>query len=73
MTQPYVARKLGLSKAELQRKLNNKLKFNEQQLRCLVYLVGAERAIDIIYFPTMRVKKMIIEKTFGINKGDKHE
>ena len=36
-TQPYVARKLGITKAELQQKLNEHEPFNEQQIRSLLW------------------------------------
>lgn len=42
-TQPYMARKLGITKVELQRKLNEHELFNEQQIRSLVHLVGRRR------------------------------
>lgn len=64
-TQPYMARKLGIMKEELQRKLNEHEPFNEQQIRSLVHLVGAEAAIDIIYFPTLKEKRRVWQLTFG--------
>lgn len=64
-TQPYMARKLGITKPELQRKLNNHELFNEEQIRSLVYLVGAKAAINIIYFPTIKEKRSVWRKTFG--------
>lgn len=64
-TQPYIARKLGITKEELQRKLNEHELFNEEQIRSLVRLVEAEAAIDIIYFPTLKEKRRVWRKTFG--------
>ncbi|WP_251546369.1 hypothetical protein [Pumilibacter intestinalis] len=64
-TQPYVARKLGITKTELQRKLNEHELFDEEQIRSLVYLVGAEAAIEIIYFPTIKEKYKVWQKTFA--------
>lgn len=64
-TQPYIAKKLGISKAELQRKLNEHEPFSEQQIRTLVQLVGAEAAIEIIYFPTLKEKRKVARKAFG--------
>lgn len=64
-TQPFMARKLGITKAELQRKLNEREAFNQKQIRSLVFLVGAEAAIDIIYFPDIKQKRRIWRKTFG--------
>lgn len=68
-TQPYVARQLGIDKAELIRKLNERELFNESQIRALVYLVGAESAFQIIYFPTLAEKREVFEKAF--HKGGK--
>ena len=67
-TQPYMARKLGITKSELQRKLNEHELFNEDQIRSLVYLVGAEAAINIIYFP--RLKK---SAGYGERPSDENE
>lgn len=64
-TQPYVARKLGITKSELQLKLNEHEPFTEQQIRSLVYLVGADEAINIIYFSSLKEKRRVWRKTFG--------
>jgi len=64
-TQPYMAKRLGITKARLQKKLNEHGLFDETQIRSLVYLVGAETAIDIIFFPTIKEKRMVWRKTFG--------
>ena len=76
-TQPYMARKLGITKPELQRKLNEHELFNQDQIRSLVYLVGAKAAINIIYFPTIKEKRRVWRKTFGRNKegntNERHE
>ena len=72
-TQPYVARKLGITKAELQQKLNEHEPFNEQQIRSLVHLVGADAAINIIYFPTLEEKRRVWRKTFGRKRKEEDE
>lgn len=64
-TQQYMARKLGITKPELQRKLNEHELFDEEQIRTLVHLVKAEAAIEIIYFPTLKEKREVMRKTFG--------
>lgn len=64
-TQPYIAKRLGITKEELQRKLNTHEPFSEKQIRTLVRLVGAESAIEIIYFPTLKEKRRVWRKTFG--------
>ena len=38
-TQPYVARRLGVSAEEFKRKLREHEKFNEYQISCLVELI----------------------------------
>ncbi len=63
-TQPYMAKRLGITKTELQRKLNKHGLFNEDQIRRFVQLVGARAAINIIYFPTIREKRLVQYKTF---------
>lgn len=72
-TQPYIAKRLGITKEELQRKLNEHELFDEQQIRSLVYLVGAETAIDIIYFPTLKEKRKVWRKTFGKQRKEEDE
>ena len=69
-TQPYVAKKLCITKAELQRKLNEHELFNEEQIRSIVRLVGAKAAIDIIYFPKIQEKHVVWQKTFGRKVGE---
>lgn len=64
-TLPYVARKMGMKKEELKRKLCRKELFDKAQIRVLVHLVGARAAIDIIYFPTISEKRLVQYKTFG--------
>lgn len=64
-TQPYVARKLNLTVEEFKRKLREREHFNKEQLRCLIYLVGAENAFNIIYFPTMEEKRRVYQQAFG--------
>jgi hypothetical protein len=68
-TQPYVAKKLDISVREMQDKLNKHELFSEEQIRNLVYLLGAEEAIEVIYFPTVEEKRRVYEKTFLIKGG----
>lgn len=68
-TQPYLAKRLGITKEELQRKLNEHELFDKQQIRRLVWLVKADAAIDIIYFPTLKEKRKVWRKTFGKKRG----
>lgn len=70
-TQPYVARKLSISVQEMKDKLNKHELFSEEQIRNLVYLLGAEEAIEVIYFPTLKEKERVYEKTFLRKKGER--
>ncbi len=70
-TQPFVARQLGIEKAELIRKLNEREPFNQDQIRALVYLVGAEAAFQMIYFPTLKEKREVFEKAFNQGRKEK--
>lgn len=72
-TQPYVARQLGMEKAEFIRKLNERELFNQTQIRALVYLVGAESAFQIIYFPTLAEKREVFEKAFNQGRKEKRK
>ena len=63
-TMPYVAKRLGLTKNELKRKLSEHDGFNKHQIKSLIYLVGASNAIDIIYFPSLKMKDIIISEVF---------
>lgn len=72
-TQPYVAKRLGITKDELQRKLNEHELFSVKQIRSLVYLVGAEAVMEIIYFPTLKDKRKVWRKTFGKKRKEEDE
>lgn len=64
-TQPYVAKKLGLAPEELKRKLREREKFNREQIESLVYLMGAEAAFNVLFFPSKRKRKKIWWEVFG--------
>lgn len=68
-TQPYVARKLGLSTKLFKRKLREHEKFNEQQIRCLVELMKAKAAFRVLYFPSIKVRRRIYKEVFGGGRG----
>lgn len=70
-TQPYVAGKMNMTKEEFKRKLRERELFNKEQLRSLIYLVGAREAFDIIYFPTIEEKRKVYREAFG--KTEKEE
>ena len=68
-TQSYVARKLGLAPTEFKRKLQEKEKFNKEQITTLVYLMGAEEAFKVIYFPTEQFRQEVGQEVFGKYKN----
>ena len=67
-TQPYVARKLGLSAVEFKRKLREHEKFNEYQIGCLVQLMKAKAAFRVLYFPSPKMRRRIYKEVFGESK-----
>ena len=64
-TQPYVAKKLGLAPEELRLKQRGRGKFNREQIERLVYLMGAEAAFNVLFFPSKRKRKKIWWEVFG--------
>ena len=64
-TQPYVARKLGLSAEEFKRKLREHEKFNEYQIGCLVQLMKAKAVFRVLFFPSLRMRRRIYREVFG--------
>jgi len=69
-TQPYVARKLGLSAYEFKRRLRARDKFNRTEIERLVYLMKAEEAFKVIYFPTFKMRERVRQKVFGDKRGE---
>ena len=65
LTQPYMARKLHITVSEFKRKLKEREAFDEAQLRCLIYLMGAHSAFYVIYFHTFRERQSIHKEVFG--------
>ena len=65
LTQPYVAKQMGIEHAEFQTMLNKGVKFNREQITRLVKLMGARDAFDAIYFPTAKQREEVYQKTFG--------
>ncbi len=69
-TQPYVARKLGLSTENFKRKLREHEKFNEYQIRCLVKLMKAKAAFRVLYFPTLQMRRRIYKEVFDSGRAE---
>ena len=67
-TQPYVAKRLGLSAEEFKRKLREHEKFNEYQIGCLVQLMKAKAAFRVLYFPSLKMRRRIYREVFGESK-----
>lgn len=65
LTQPYVAKRMGMEQEEFQAKLNEGAKFNREQITGLVELMGARDAFDVLYFPTAEQREEVYQKTFG--------
>lgn len=64
-TQPYVAKAMGLAPDEFKRKLREREKFDKEQIKSLVYLMGAEAAFNVLFFPSNRKRKKIWWEAFG--------
>ena len=59
ITQATFAAKLGLSKKELLQRLHLRCRFNQEEIKLLVLFLGAKKAIKVIWFPNLRIKKKL--------------
>ena len=50
---------------EFKEKINNKGTFNREQLKALIYLMGAWDAFHVIYFPSKRQRRKVYWQVFG--------
>ena len=64
-TQPYVARRLGMTTKAFKRKLREREKFNEHQIGCLVRFMKARAAFRVLYFPTIGQRRSVYREVFG--------
>ena len=64
-TRKYIADRLRLSVDEMEEKLMNNQLFNRKQIRALVYLMGAQSAFKVLYFPSVDERNRIREEVFG--------
>jgi len=69
LTQPYVAWKMHLSTYEFKRRLREREKFNREEITALVRLMDAEDAFEVIYFPTMKIRRRVWHEVFGKYKN----
>lgn len=49
----------------LKQKLKRHKKFSKKQISKLVYFLGADNSFEVIYFPTMNMKRKIYWEVFG--------
>ena len=64
-SQPFVARVMKIPPDEFKRRLREKEKFNRDEITALVKLMGAEDAFEVIYFPTMKIRRRVWREVFG--------
>ena len=60
-----LAKKLRVRVSILKHKLKHNELFNKEQISRLVYFLGAENAFEIIYFPTIYIKRRVYWEVFG--------
>ncbi len=61
-----VANRLHLRVSVFKRMLKEKAEFNEEQIRRLVYFMGARAAFNVIYFHTPEERERVRKEAFGI-------
>lgn len=61
---------LHIRVSTLKRKFKRHEKFNRRQISKLVYFLGAENTIEIIYFPTIYMKRRVYWEVFGKYKQE---
>lgn len=58
-TLEYIAERLATTPDDIVLRLRRREKFNERELRILIYLMGAKDAFFVIYFPSFRFRKYV--------------
>lgn len=69
LTQPYVARKMKMPVEEFKQTLKDRGTFNAEQLKALVWLMGAWEAFKVLYFPSKRQRRRVYREVFGRYKN----
>ena len=69
LTQPYVARTMRMSVDEFKGKLKDNEPFNREQLKNLIYLMGARNAFRVIRFHSNRQRRKVYMQVFGKNNN----
>ena len=64
LTQPYVARIMGLTLEEFKGKLKENEPFNREQLKHLIYLMGARNAFRVIHFHSPEQRRRVYRQVF---------
>ena len=63
-TLEYIAERLATTPDDIVLRLRRREKFNERELRILIYLMGAKDAFFVIYFPSFRFRKYVYRCVF---------
>ena len=64
-TLEYIAERLATTPDDIVLRLRRREKFNERELRILIYLMGAKDAFFVIDFPSFRFRKYVYRCVFG--------
>ena len=64
LTQPYIARVMGLTLEEFKGKLKDNKPFNREQLKNLIYLMGARNAFRVIHFHSPEQRRRVYRQVF---------
>ena len=64
LTQSYVARVMGLTLEEFKGKLKDNEPFNREQLKNLIYLMGARNAFRVIHFHSPEQRRRVYWQVF---------
>lgn len=59
-----VSSRVGITTEEFKQNLIDKKQFTKEQIRTLVYLMGAVEAFHVIYFPSFRLKRKAYKAIF---------
>ena len=67
-----VADRLRMRVSVFKRMIKDKTPFEEEQIRRLVYFMGAKSAFDVIYFATPEERERVRKATFGAEENKAH-
>ena len=69
---PDRADRLRMRVSVFKRMIKDKTPFEEEQIRRLVYFMGAKSAFDVIYFATPEERERVRKATFGAEENKAH-